>query len=289
MFFTHIDQIMTPGVDLTLIIHKSTQGLTVSTMPKINGLKDEAQHHIIPLTISGTPAEMDAGFMPAICQPVQKASGLLINISEFEKSASKAAANSKAEKEKQTKESKEAKEKKDNYEKYLKKADELMSQEKYSEGLTNLQQALCYAAEQNKKALNEKIHNVKMKMAQGSLFDMTQPAQTPQTQPILQAQPFNSIQNPVATQPSQTPQTSPIIQMQPVPQSTPVNQTQHYPQYGQMPQPQSQPSGQPQYPQHFQMPIVQNNYDPNYCRPEEYAQYPDFPGYENNLFNKPQL
>ena len=43
MFFTAIHQMMTEGVDLTLVIRKANGQLTVSLLPKSNGLKDEAQ------------------------------------------------------------------------------------------------------------------------------------------------------------------------------------------------------------------------------------------------------
>ena len=66
MFFTAIHQMMTEGVDLTLVIRKANGQLTVSTLPKSNGLKDEAQNHIIPLTVSGMPEELDAGFLQAV-------------------------------------------------------------------------------------------------------------------------------------------------------------------------------------------------------------------------------
>ena len=75
MFFTTIHQMMTDGVDLTLVIRKANGQLTVSTLPKSNGLKDEAQNHIVPLTVSGLPQELDAGFLQAIARPIQKAAG----------------------------------------------------------------------------------------------------------------------------------------------------------------------------------------------------------------------
>ena len=45
---------MTESVDLTIVIRKTNGQLTVSTLPKSNGLKDEAQNHIVPLTVTGT-------------------------------------------------------------------------------------------------------------------------------------------------------------------------------------------------------------------------------------------
>ena len=54
MFFTSISQMMTESVDLTLVIRKANGQLTVSTLPKANGLKDEAANHIIPLTLQSS-------------------------------------------------------------------------------------------------------------------------------------------------------------------------------------------------------------------------------------------
>ena len=95
MFFTAIHQMMTEGVDLTLVIRKANGQLTVSTLPKSNGLKDEAQNHLVPLTISGLPQELDAGFLQAVAQPIQKAAGLISNMAQFEAQAEKAASESK--------------------------------------------------------------------------------------------------------------------------------------------------------------------------------------------------
>ena len=39
MFFTAINQMMTEGVDLTLVIRKANGQLAVSTLPKSNGLR----------------------------------------------------------------------------------------------------------------------------------------------------------------------------------------------------------------------------------------------------------
>ena len=113
MFFTSISQMMTESVDLTLVIRKANGQLTVSTLPKANGLKDEAANHIVPLTLTGTPEEMDAEFLQHIMQPIRKATGLISNLMEFEKQADKAAANSKAAKDAKAKETKEEKEKRE--------------------------------------------------------------------------------------------------------------------------------------------------------------------------------
>ena len=136
MFFTAINQMMTEGVDLTIVIRKANGQMAVSTLPKSNGLKDEAQNHIVPLTVSGLPEELDAGFLQTVARPIQKVAGLITNMAQFEAQADKAAADSKAAKEEKAKETKEEKEKREKYEKHLKKAEELIAAGKHSEGTT---------------------------------------------------------------------------------------------------------------------------------------------------------
>lgn len=144
MFFTAIHQMMTENVDLTIVIRKANGQLTVATLPKSNGLKDEAQNHIVPLTVTGTPQELDAGFLQTVTRPIQKAGGLIANMAQFEAQADKAAANSKAAREAKSKESKEEREKREKYEKLMKKAEEMTTAKNYREALNllgKLQQA----------------------------------------------------------------------------------------------------------------------------------------------------
>ena len=116
-----MNQMMTPNVDITLVIRKSAEGrMAVSVLPKSNTLKDEAQNSIVPLTLNGTPEELDSGFMQVVARPMQKASGLISNMAQFEAQANKAASSSKGAKEAKTKESKEDREKREKYEKIRK-------------------------------------------------------------------------------------------------------------------------------------------------------------------------
>jgi len=200
MFFTQINQMMNQGIDITLVIRKKEGQLMVSTLPKSNGLKDEAQNHIVPLTLTGTPEELDAGFFPSICQPIQKATGLLSNMTQFEQQADKAVANTKAIKEQKDKEAKEAKEKKEKFDKLMKKASDLEAEQKFSEALINVKQARAFATPQAVKSVDEKISALRMKIGQGSLFvsesevQQDTPQQPESVQPISQSPPVSSIQ-----------------------------------------------------------------------------------------------
>lgn len=297
MFFTQINQMMNQATDITLVIRKKEGLLTVSAIPKSNGLKDEAQNHIVPLTITGTPEELDNGFLSTVCRPLQKAAGLLANMSQFEQQADKAAANSKAAKELKDKEAKEAKEKKDKYEKLMKTATELEVAQKHSEALASLKQARTFATQQAVKTVDEKINAVRMKMNQGNLFEtlpeQPQPqVQTPQPQPQQIQQ---TVQQPIQQPVQQQMNTQPVYYNGQQAATQPANgyMKGNYP-----------PANnghvyneQPAYNNHYNQPIMPDepgktepafaiNADYSTHREGEYDQYPDFPGYpENNTYN----
>ena len=308
MFFTAIHQMMTEGVDLTLVIRKANGQLTVSLLPKSNGLKDEAQNHLVPLTVSGLPQELDAGFLQAVARPIQKTTGLISNMAQFEAQAEKAASESKAAKETKAKETKEEKEKREKYEKHFKKAEELIAAKSHKEAVTALGQARLYAKPQDQKKIDEMVAEQTKAMNKGSLFElMDEPA--PQAQPAAAPQqprqapqypPQPQAQRPMATQVpggQQRPAASPQQQqaMWP-PQQPPQGPAPYYAQ----PQPQPQPyMGQQPVPQQAPQPahggyhgthwqesaqhpeeLVPHYHagedEPNY-RPEDYEGYPDFP------------
>ena len=99
MFFQSMNQMMT----LTWISRWSSANPPRDAWgvgaPEVNTLKDEAQNSIVPLTLNGTPEELDSGFMQVVARPMQKASGLISNMAQFEAQANKAASSSKGAKE----------------------------------------------------------------------------------------------------------------------------------------------------------------------------------------------
>ncbi|MFR3488748.1 MAG: PRTRC system protein E [Alistipes ihumii] len=152
MFFEQIDRMIGRDADLILTIRKTDDGtLTVAAHTRMNGVEDEARHYIAPFTASGTPQELDTGFIPALAEPAVKTQGLLTNLKQYEKQLETARANSKAEKERKDKEAKEAKERKEKCDKYRKKADEQTAAGKYADALTNLRQARLHATGKRRK------------------------------------------------------------------------------------------------------------------------------------------
>ena len=251
MFFTAIHQMMTENVDLTIVIRKANGQLTVATLPKSNGLKDEAQNHIVPLTVTGTPQELDAGFLQTVTRPIQKAGGLIANMAQFEAQADKAAANSKAAREAKSKESKEEREKREKYEKLMKKAEEMTTAKNYREALNLLGQAKSHANEAQLKGIEEKIQAVDNLMER-----QPQPEQQPVVQNRTQPQPQQVMQPQAAYAParqapaSRQPQRQAPMQQPERPEfgQPPVLQAQQQSGLWMLQQPEQQPVRQPLQP-----------------------------------------
>ena len=241
MFFTAIHQMMTENVDLTIVIRKANGQLTVATLPKSNGLKDEAQNQIIPLTVTGTPQELDAEFLQAVTRPIQKASGLIANMAQFEAQADKAAANSKAAKEAKSKESKEEREKREKYEKLMKKAEEMTTAKNYREALNLLGQAKPHANEAQLKEIEEKTRAVEKEMNRGSLFDLMERQAQSEQQPVVQNRTQPQPQQVMQPQPTYAPARQAPASKQPQRQA-PMQQPER-PEFGQPPVQQTQQTG----------------------------------------------
>jgi PRTRC system protein E len=270
MFFTQIHQTMIEGVDLSFVIRKQADSLVVSVLPKSGSLKGDAANNIIPLVVNGTPAELDAGFIQAAFRPLQRVQGLITNIAQFEQQAEKTAVENKQSKGRSNKPSNETKEeieKRERYEKALKRADELIAAKSFEDALISLQQARLYAPSSQTKGIDDKIASAKQRLNQGSLFDVAPTAEQRPQSPISPTSPISQQQ--VAAVPT-APQAkyTHVQQRQAVPAAYTENgYTECETRY-----PQAMAAGET-----GGMPAYDNpEYPPSY-RPEEYAEYPDFP------------
>lgn len=330
-----MNQMMNPNVDITLVIRKSADGrMAVSVLPKSNTLKDEAQNSIVPLTLNGTPEELDTGFMQVVGHPMQKVSGLISNMAQFEAQADKAAASSKGAKVAKAKESKEDREKRDKYEKNLKKAEDHIAAKRHKEAVDALTEARKYAKPDDLKSIDDRLDEQKKLASQGDLFGMMEEPAQDQPQPAQVQQPAQPHPMPEQVRPVQ----QPTVQQQDAPQHQSAMPQQEMPaqaaypaqqpygnsgqgyggQYGYPQQPHGWPQqahsngGYPQYahtnggmmppnggqhgayppngqPRYSQQPMPFDHdmaahaprmADPDDAppyRPEEYAEYPDFP------------
>jgi PRTRC genetic system protein E len=94
---------------------------------------DSAKNLIPPLTFNATPQEFDEGFFEQITTPIQKVSGLMVDMEKFQKQLDEAKAQSAIEKAKTEKEKKEKEVKDKKFKDAMAKADELEKEGKFRE------------------------------------------------------------------------------------------------------------------------------------------------------------
>lgn len=245
MFFQTIYPMLAAGADLSINIKRVNDRLSVAVMPRHNGVKDEAQQHLVPLILNGTAIELDAEFLQAIMVPVSRTMGVLANLETFERQAAKVSSESRPAKTAQEKESKEAREKREKMERLLKKTDEAVAGRKYSEALIWLKQARVLAPADRQKEIDDRTLEVRKMADAGSLF-----AVQPQPIPAAQPQPIPQPARPASSPAPANGQQSAFVpqpqdgQMRMFPPQQPVQ-----PEYG---QPAQYAAPQPAYPPQMQ-------------------------------------
>lgn len=127
--------------NITLVLTKNENIITVSLLPQPK-IKDEAKSNLKPIMIKGTAEELDAQFHVAIQKPLDLVSGVIDNISEFEKSVEKLKAESKASEEAKKSEDKEKQENIKKGEKIVEKAKALFDKKEYDKATKLLNEPL---------------------------------------------------------------------------------------------------------------------------------------------------
>ena len=132
-FFNQIQQLDFTGV-LQLNIAKGIESnLLVTVLLNNEQCGDIAKNLIPPLTFNATPQEFDEGFFEQITTPIQKVSGLMVDMEKFQKQLDEAKAQSAIEKAKTEKEKKEKEVKDKKFKDAMAKADELEKEGKCRE------------------------------------------------------------------------------------------------------------------------------------------------------------
>ena len=132
-FFNQIQQLDFTGV-LQLNISKGAENnLIVSVLLNNEQCGDSAKNLIPPLTFNATPQEFDEGFFEQITTPIQKVSGLMVDMEKFLKQLEEVKKQSAIEKEKAEKEKKEKEAKDKKFKDAIVKADELEKEGKFRE------------------------------------------------------------------------------------------------------------------------------------------------------------
>ena len=132
-FFNQIQQLDFTGV-LQLNISKGIESnLIVTVLLNNEQCGDSAKNLIPPLTFNATPQEFDEGFFEQITTPIQKVSGLMVDMEKFQKQLDEAKAQSAIEKAKAEKEKKEQEAKDKKFKQAMDKVDELEKEGKFRE------------------------------------------------------------------------------------------------------------------------------------------------------------
>ena len=132
-FFSQIQQLDFTG-NLQLTITKGAESNLIVTVLLLNEqCGDSAKNLIPPLTFNATPQEFDEGFFEQITTPIQKVSGLMVDMEKFQKQLDEAKAQSAIEKAKTEKEKKEKEVKDKKFKDAMAKADELEKEGKFRE------------------------------------------------------------------------------------------------------------------------------------------------------------
>lgn len=132
-FFNQIQQLDFTGV-LQLNISKGIESnLIVTVLLNNEQCGDSAKKLIPPLTFNATPQEFDEGFFEQITAPVQKVSGLMVDMEKFLKQLEEVKKQSAVEKEKAEREKKEKEAKDKKYKDSMVNADELEKEGKFRE------------------------------------------------------------------------------------------------------------------------------------------------------------
>ncbi|WP_134091114.1 PRTRC system protein E [Olivibacter sp. XZL3] len=130
-FFNQIAQLDFTGVLQLNIAKGAESNLIVSIILNNEQCGDNAKNLIPPLTFNATPQEFDEGFFQQITTPIQKASGLMVDMEVFMKQLEEAKKQSAMDKEKTEKEKKDKEAKDKKYKDGMAKADELEKDGKF--------------------------------------------------------------------------------------------------------------------------------------------------------------
>lgn len=154
---TEIYNLLKNSEILRINIMKTGEGMVITVLPQSKEVKDPAAEQLIPLNLKGSPHELDEGFIDAISKPVLQSTTLMTNMAEYEKSAEKAAVESKAEKDR-----------KNAIDKHVKEAETHEKAGKHREALAAYTKAL----ELDKKNVKIQLKINALKMKTGGNFDI---------------------------------------------------------------------------------------------------------------------
>jgi len=174
--FQELNKIMAVNTDTTIVVRKlSDEKMTVSVNFRNDAVKDDAKNLLQPFIVSGSPVELDEGFVPEISKPLAESAGLQSKMLEFEAAKKVAEAKSAALAEQKKKEAEEKKKRKESYNKLLDVAKTAQNEQRWRDAIKALNDAMEFAEESEKAKIKEGIAYCESRDVP-SLFDFGEPA-----------------------------------------------------------------------------------------------------------------
>jgi PRTRC genetic system protein E len=137
-FFQNLIGLQTQGTCTMNIKITKDKSLVVSLLLYDDDADEKTLKLIKPLTLHGTPAELDNGFFDGIAEPLKQTVELITNLKQYKEGLAEAKKQSNMEKDKKVKDKKSDIAKETTFETEMKKVTDLEEQEKYSEALLKL-------------------------------------------------------------------------------------------------------------------------------------------------------
>lgn len=192
-FFANIAPIL-GSMNLTFTVAQGSDGgliVSVLSQPKIT---DSAKENIVPMIIKGSIEELDEGFFDTIKEPIEKLSGITLQIKGFEEGAEKLAEESKAAAELK----KVAKKSKEKVEKYLDETSKLIIDDKLDLAEKMLAKAQEISPDaKSVKAVAKELETSKGAKSQSSMFDLpgVKPEVETETKAVIDTESSHELEN----------------------------------------------------------------------------------------------
>lgn len=157
-FFTSLQELMQDNSSTTVVARRNADGtMTVSVNYKAD-VEDPAASLIQPVCLTGTPCELDEGFIREIAEPLEKSIGLQASMSDFEASLKVAQASSKAAAEQKRQKEDAEKKRKDNLKNLTESAEKAINDKNWSEAIKAFTKSIEFASEAEKTRIQAKIN-----------------------------------------------------------------------------------------------------------------------------------
>jgi PRTRC genetic system protein E len=167
-FFERLNALQVTGIWKIAIQQDADNQIKVSVLLTNDKVGDDARKLIAPLTLKGTPQELDTDFFTALQKPMQQTDGLLTNMEHYLKQLEEAKVHSKMEQDKEGREKREKEERKKKFAEAIKRVDELEEKKQYQQAIAALPKADAFPEQEEE--IKKRLEDLRQKNGQLTLM-----------------------------------------------------------------------------------------------------------------------